>query len=134
MTIDLLPTLCNLTNVPLPETEIDGKNVWSIIAGEENAKNPHDYYAFTNGSNFEVVMSGDGKWKLHLPHSYRTMTEIKGKDGIPGKYEQAKIELSLFDMENDPMESTNVIEKYPQVAEKLVGFAESHKAKFYTEK
>jgi arylsulfatase A-like enzyme len=134
MTIDLLPTLCHIAGIPLPETEIDGKNVWDIISGKEGAKNPHEYYAFTNGSNFEVVMSGDGKWKLHLPHNYRTMTDIKGKDGIPGKYKQAKIELSLFDMENDPFESTNVIEEYPEAAKKLIGFAEAHRAKFYPEK
>ena len=133
LTIDLLPTLCHLADVPLPETEIDGKNVWDLIEGKEGAENPHEYYAFTNNSNFEAVMSGDGKWKLHLPHNYRTMTEIKGKDGMPGKYKQAKIELSLFDMENDPYETTNVIENYPEIAEKLMEFAESHKAEFYPE-
>ena len=132
MTIDLLPSLCNLTGVSLPETEIDGKNVWEIIKGNEDAQNPHEYYAFTNGSNFEAVMSGDGKWKLHLPHNYRTMTEIKGKDGIPGKYKQAHIELSLFDMKNDPYETSNVIDQYPEVAEKLMAFAEMHKNKFFS--
>jgi len=132
MTIDLLPSLCNLAGVSLPETEIDGKNVWEIIKGNEDAQNPHEYYAFTNGSNFEAVMSGDGKWKLHLPHNYRTMTKIKGKNGIPGKYKQAHIELSLFDMENDPYETSNVIDQYPEVAEKLMTFAEMHKNKFFS--
>ncbi len=134
MTIDLFPTLCAVTGVEPPATEIDGKNVWDIIRGNKDAKNPHDYYAFTNGSDFQAVMSGDGKWKLHLPHNYRTMTEIKGKDGIPGKYNnKAKIELSLFDMESDPFETTNVITEYPEVAKKLMGFAETHKAKFFSE-
>jgi arylsulfatase A len=131
MTIDLLPTLCHLANVPLPETEIDGENVWDLITKKEGAKNPHDYYTFTTGNNFEAIMSGDGKWKMHLPHNYRTMTDIKGKDGMPGKYRQEEIELSLFDMVNDPLETTNVIEKNPAVGEKLLGFAESHKEKFF---
>ncbi|WP_346858142.1 sulfatase [uncultured Draconibacterium sp.] len=134
MTIDLLPTLCDICNVPLPETEIDGKNVWDIISQKDGAINPHEYYAFTNGKDFEAVMSGDGKWKLHLPHNYRTMTEIEGKDGMPGKYDYtAKIELSLFDMVNDPFETTNVISKYPEIAKKLQGFVEIHKARFFTE-
>ncbi|WP_167619671.1 sulfatase [Maribellus sediminis] len=133
MTIDLLPTLCELAGVPLPETEIDGKNVWDIISGKENAVNPHEYYAFTNNKNFEAVLSGDGKWKLHLPHDYRTMTEIKGKDGIPGKYKQAHIDLSLFDMVNDPYETTNVIAEHPEIAEKLMAIAEKHKQKFFSE-
>ena len=133
MTIDLLPTLCHLTGVPLPETEIDGENVWDVISGKENTKNPHKYYAFTNGRNFEALMSGNGKWKLHLPHDYRTMTDIKGKDGMPGKYKQAHIDLSLFDMENDPYETTNVIDKYPEIADELMELAEVHKKKFFTE-
>ncbi len=133
LTIDLLPTLCHIAKVPLPATEIDGKNVWDLIAGKEGAKNPHEYYAFSTGNKFESILSGDGKWKLHLPHSYQTMTDKKGKDGMPGKYKQAKIELSLFDMENDPYETTNVIEKYPEVAEKLIALAKAHQTKFYSE-
>ena len=133
MTIDILPTLCNLANVPLPKTEIDGKNVWDLIAGKEGAKNPHDYYAFTNNSNIEAVMSGDGKWKLHLPHNYRTLLDSTGNEGMPGKYNQEKIELSLFDMQNDPFETTNVIEQNNEVAAKLIAFTKAHKEKFYTE-
>ncbi len=134
LTIDLLPTLCHIANVPLPESEIDGKNVWDLIAGKEDAKNPHDYYAFTNNSNFEAVMSGDGKWKLHLPHNYRTLADNNGKDGIPGKYKQEKIELSLFDMQNDPFETTNVIQENPKIAEKLLDFAKAHRTQFFAEK
>ncbi len=134
LTIDLLPTLCHIANVPLPESEIDGKNVWDLIAGKEDAKNPHDYYAFTNNSNFEAVMSGDGKWKLHLPHNYRTLADNNGKDGIPGKYKQEKIELSLFDVQNDPFETTNVIQENPKIAEKLLDFAKAHRTQFFAEK
>ena len=134
MTIDLLPTLCEIAKIPLPETEIDGKNVWDIISGNPDAKNPHDYYAFTNDREFQAILSGDGKWKLHLPHNYRTMTDIKGKDGTPGKYDySAKIELSLFDMENDPYETKNVILDHPEIAEQLMQFAEVHKKKFFSE-
>lgn len=130
--IDLLPTLCDLAGVTLPANEIDGQNVWELISGKEGAKNPHEYYALSTSKNFEGIMSGDGKWKLHLPHNYRSLI-FPGKDGQPGKFEQKQIELSLFDMENDPMESTNVIEKYPEVAEKMMQFADKHKLKFYSE-
>lgn len=129
--IDLLPTLCNLAGVTLPANEIDGQNVWELISGKDGAKNPHQYYALSTSKNFEGIMSGDGKWKLHLPHNYRSLI-FPGKDGQPGKYEQKQIELSLFDMENDLMESTNVIEEYPEVAEKMMQFADLHKLKFYS--
>ena len=129
--IDLLPTLAHLAGAPLPKNPIDGKNVWDLIRGTPGAKNPHDYYPFSTGPNFEGVISGDGRWKLHLPHQYRTLLEA-GHDGRPGRYRQAWIDLSLFDMENDPLETTNVIEKFPDVAAKLKELADRHRQRFYT--
>ena len=129
--VDLLPTLCHLAGVPLPENEIDGENVWDVISGKEGAENPHAYYAFSNGSNFEGVMSGDGRWKLHLPHNYRIL-ETDGADGIPGKYGRARIDTALFDMVADPLETTNVISEYPDLAVELIGLAEKHISRFYS--
>ena len=106
--VDLLPTLSHLAGINLPETMVmDGMNVWDLIAGDESAINPHDYYPLSTSRNFEGIMSGDGKWKLHIPHSYRTLI-TPGMDGQAGKYESRDIELSLFDMENDPMESKTI--------------------------
>lgn len=129
-TIDILPTLAHLAGAELPENPIDGKNVWDIIVARPGAKNPNEYYPFSTGENFEGVISGDGKWKLHLPHEYRTLAEA-GKDGMAGKYRQEKIELSLFDMEKDPYETTNVLDEQPEVATRLRDSAEQHRQKFY---
>ncbi len=131
-TIDILPTFCYLAGAELPKNEIDGKNVWDLIRGKRSAKNPHLYYAFSNNGQFQGVISSDGKWKLHLPHNYRTLVEA-GHGGAAGEYRQDHIELSLFDMENDPNERENVIDKYPQIAERLKQFAEQHKNKFYSD-
>jgi arylsulfatase A-like enzyme len=131
--IDILPTLVHLAGAELPENPIDGKNVWDIIAGKPGAKNPHDYYPFCTGRTFEGVISSDGRWKLHLPHSYRTLVRA-GKDGMPGKYAQKKIGLSLFDMEKDPYETTNVLDEYPDVLDKLKRYAQRHRRRFYTKK
>ncbi len=129
--IDIFPTICHLADAGLPMNEIDGKNVWSLITNKADTKNPNEYYAFSNGKNFQGIISGDGKWKLHLPHNYRTLDKA-GMDGEAGKYRQGHIELSLFDMENDPNESTNVIDKYPQEANRLIQIAEQHKNRFYS--
>lgn len=131
-TVDLLPTLCHLAGIPLPENEIDGQNVWDLVQGLEGAENPHTYYAFSNGRNFEGVMSGDGHWKLHLPHEYRTL-ELPGADGLPGKYAQVMIDTALFDMYSDPYETTNVLEEHPAIAKEMIQLAEAHKLRFYTE-
>ena len=129
LTIDLMPTICHLTGTELPANEIDGMDVTDLIMSKPDAVNPHEYYTFTTNKNFEAVMSGDGHWKLHLPHEYRTLVEA-GKDGMPGRYRQDSIGLSLFDMKNDPYETENVIGKYAEVAGKLKGYAEEHQARF----
>jgi arylsulfatase A len=128
--IDLLPTLCHITGTPLPENDIDGMNVWDLARGLPGAENPQDYYAFSNGRNFEGVMSGDGRWKLHLPHSYRIL-EYPGNDGLPGKYNTAETDTALFDMLNDPYETDNVLDVYPEIADNLLKYAQSHSEHFY---
>ena len=131
-TIDLMPTICTLTGSTLPDYELDGENIWNLLSGTPGAENPHEYYAFTNGREFQGVMSGDGKWKLHLSHGYRA-SPVGGRDGMPGQYQQSEIGLSLFDMVHDPYEKVNVIEKYPEVGERLRQFAEQHRTRFFEE-
>ena len=127
--VDLLPTLCQLTGTPLPENKIDGKDVWPLISGQPEAKNPHAYYPVTLFKNLEAVMSGDGRWKLHFPHDYEHVA-VAGMDGAKGKYEKRSIEMSLFDLENDPRETTNVISQHPEVADLLKRLSEEHKKNF----
>ena len=131
--IDLLPTICYLAGANLPANVIDGINVWDLVSNKPGIDNPHEYYAFSTGKNFDGVISSDGNWKLHLPHQYRTLV-APGMDGQAGKYKQNQIELSLFDMKNNPYEKVNVIDQYPEVAERLGQLAEQHKNKFYNGK
>jgi arylsulfatase A len=131
--IDILPTICAVTNTGLPGNEIDGKNVWDLILNKPGAENPHDYYPFSNGSNFEGVISGDGKWKLHLPHPYRTL-KTAGKDGFPGEYIQLEIDTALFDMVHDPFEKGNAKDLHPAITRKLMNYAVKHKERFYPSK
>ncbi len=130
-TVDVLPTFAALAGAGLPRNPIDGQNLWDFVSGSPDATNPHEYYPFSTGSNFEGVLSGDGKWKLHLPHGYRVLVQA-GNDGAAGKYRQETIPLSLFDMESDPFETANVLEKYPEIAARLQQYAERHRKEFYS--
>jgi len=129
-TIDLLPTIAKLAGAKLPKNPIDGLDVWHLIIDKNGAQNPHRYYAFSTNKTFEGLICGDGRWKLHVPHSYRTLV-YAGNDGNPGEYRQAEIGLSLFDMEADPYEKENVLSKFPDVAKRMQGFAEEHRRQFY---
>ncbi len=131
--VDILPTVCGLTSSSLPENEIDGKDVWDLILDTPGAKNQHQYYPFSNNTNFQGIISSDGRWKLHLKHPYRTLSKA-GVGGEAGKYIQKEIDTSLFDLLHDPYEKGNVIDSYPEKAKELLELAAEHKRKFFTEK
>ncbi len=131
--VDILPTICQLTNTALPDNEIDGKDVWPIILDTPDAKNPHQYYPFSNDANLEGVISNDGRWKLHLPHSYRSLAKA-GVGGKAGTYSQQELDITLYDLLHDPYERGNVIDQYPEKAKELLKLAKQHQEKFYSEK
>jgi arylsulfatase A-like enzyme len=117
MTIDILPTISHLIGAKLPKHRIDGKNIWPLFTTDK-AESPHEAYYFYYGNQLQAVRSG--KWKLHFPHGYRTMAERPGgKGGIPTNYSQAKIGLSLFDLEKDIGETTDLKDKHPDITENL---------------
>lgn len=122
MTIDLKPTLAKLSGAPAPDERIiDGRDVWPLLTNAPNAQPPHDALYFYWGTELHAVRSG--RWKLHLPHPYRSL-ERAGKDGAPGVYVTKEIGLSLFDLDTDPGESINVADANPAVVERLLAFAE----------
>jgi arylsulfatase A len=127
MTIDLLPTIAHLTDAQLPDHTIDGKNIWPLIAGQPDATSPHEAYYFYYGAELQAVRMG--RWKLHFPHGYRTLAgRPGGTGGIPTNYEQAQIGLSLFDLENDIGETTDVADQHPEIVAKLKELADQMRA------
>lgn len=127
MTIDLLPTLAKLTGTKLPDHKIDGRDVWPLITGEKNAKNPHDaYFYYYHVGQLQAVASGDGRWKLYLPHAFRTLAgRAGGRDGIPAKYGEAQLTApELYDLKTDIGETKNVAGENPQIVQRLLALAE----------
>ena len=127
MTIDILPTVAALIGAELPRHKIDGKNIWPLVVGEPGAKSPHQALFFYWDRELQAVRMG--KWKLHLPHSYRTLGgQPGGKGGQPAPYQQARIELSLFDLEADVGETQNVADQYPEVVKEILRLVEEMRA------
>jgi arylsulfatase A-like enzyme len=124
MTIDLLPTFAKLAGAPGPPRPIDGRDMWPVIGNARGAA-PHDALYFYWNTELHAVRSG--RWKLHLPHPYQAV-EVPGKDGMPGKMVRREIELSLFDLERDPGESTNLAAQNPAVVSRLMAFVERARA------
>jgi len=120
MTIDLLPTIAKLAGAEAPKN-IDGQDIWPLLANKRGAQSPHDAFYFYWGKELHAVRSG--KWKLHLPHPYQHL-ESAGGGGKPGRYVKQEIGLSLFDLEKDAGETTNVADQNPEVVKKLMAFVE----------
>lgn len=122
-TMDVLPTIAKLTGSALPAHTIDGRDIWPLMSGRAGARSPHEAFFYYRGYALEAVRRG--KWKLHLPHAYRTLAGREGGTaGRPATYEQAKIGLSLFDLEKDVGEQNNVSAQYPDVVERLLALAD----------
>jgi arylsulfatase len=130
MTIDLFPTIAKLIHADLPKHPIDGLDVWPIISGKPGAKNPHAaYWSYYEVNQLQSVTSGDGRWKLQLPHTYRTLGgRPGGHGGTPVPYEQRKLaQAELYDLVNDISEATDVAGQHPNIVKRLE--AEAGKAR-----
>jgi arylsulfatase A-like enzyme len=118
MTIDVLPTLAGLAGAKLPEHKIDGKDVWPLLSGQKGARSPHEAYYFYWGRELQAVRAG--KWKLHLPHAYRSLAgQPGGKGGKPVATKELKTPLALYDLEKDPGEKDNLAAAHPDVVKRL---------------
>jgi arylsulfatase A-like enzyme len=131
MSIDLLPTIAGLIHAKLPDHKIDGLDIWPLIAGQKDARNPHEVYYFYGvpfggwtGAELESVRSRD--WKLIVPHSYRSLAGHKpGMDGWPGEYLKLPVsEPELYDMRTDVIEKRNVAAQHPDIVHQMLDQAE----------
>ena len=131
MTIDLFPTIADLIHAKLPDHKIDGRDVWPIISRQPGATNSHAAYWFYYEVNeLQAVTTGDGRWKLQMPHTYRTMQgQPPGHDGVPGNYVNRKLKTAeLYDLVNDIGETTDVSAQHPEIVKQLEAEAETARA------
>ena len=115
-TLDLLPTFAALADTPLPPNRIiDGQDISLLLRGDEAPDYERTFFYY-QGTNLSAVRHG--KWKLIFPSSY-TVWE-KGNGGLPGqKRTRPTLPLSLFNLETDVGETTNVADQHPDIVTEL---------------
>jgi len=125
-TMDLLPTMAALLGHALPaERPIDGHDIAPVLRGD--ADTPYDAFACYYDGELRAVR--DERWKLHLPHTYRTLGgKPGGRDGEPVNYQQVPMGQSLYDLDSDLGETTDVSAQHPDVVARLLAEAERFRA------
>lgn len=87
-TIDLLPTLGELSGAPLPEKKIDGQSIASVLRGKTGERSPHRAYFYkTEGVRV-------GKWKLINGQLFNLSQDISESMDIAEAHPEMVIQLS----------------------------------------
>jgi arylsulfatase A-like enzyme len=105
ISIDWMPTIAEYCGVKLPDVEIDGMSIKSIIDSAD-APTPHKVIHWEIGKHWAVR---EGDWKL--VHN-GPATEYKGRN-IP------KVENFLSNMAEDVTETRNLAETHPEIVKRL---------------
>jgi len=127
--MDIFPTAAALAGGVVPtDRAIDGVDIRSLVMEDVNVpydpQRPLALYDYRD-RNLHAVRSG--RWKLVFPHSYETV-QTPGHDGVNGSYVWANTPRALFDMTNDPGETTNVLNDHPDIAAQLTEMADVFRA------
>ncbi len=122
--VDILPTIAEITGTGLPERKIDGVSILSLMLGEENSSPRHEFYYYYETNSLEAVQRDF--WKLVLPHNGHTYRNLKpGADGWPGPTGTVQVkEPELYDLRRDPGEWYDVAQFYPEKVKELQLLAE----------
>lgn len=114
MNFDLFSTSLGMAGAPLPTGRvIDGKNILPMLQGKEPS--PHEALYFYLGKELQAVRWKN--WKYHRRHRVLVYPFLKR-----GPW--------LFNLEDDPNESYNAIDKYPDIAKKLEGMMKEWESSF----
>lgn len=103
--LDLLPTLAAMAGRPLPDAELDGRDIGGVLAA--GAPSPHEEIVLFNNAKVAAVRTP--RWKYVVRSYYRTYDINLARYGYP----------LLFDMAADPGENYGVARLHPDVAEDM---------------
>ncbi len=125
-TIDLLPTIAHICHAQLPESKIDGINIFPLLINEPGANPRTDFVYYYNRNSLEAIRKGE--WKLVFPHKSRSYKVYPpGNNGYPGETAQIEEPLALYNLSVDPGETMDVQKQHPDVMKELETLANQYR-------
>ena len=112
-TMDILPTLARLSNVPLPAKPLDGVDIWPVLAGETTTVQ-RDVFLYFDSWNLQCARLGP--WKLHVA---RYNDFAWSPDPVGGRQNLPLLQPELYNLERDPDESYDVAADNPQIVARI---------------
>jgi arylsulfatase len=111
--LDLMPTVASLTGAALPANPMDGVNIWPMLTGTQDAV-ARDAFLYIDTYNIQAARLGP--WKLHVAR-YNTPPWVPlpkvGRTNLP------LANPELYNILNDPGESSDVAQDYPQIVAEI---------------
>lgn len=114
-TLDLLPTFCDLAQIPLPQEVVyDGVSLLNVIENSQNTSERGTFF-FYRGSRLYAVRKG--RYKLHFMYK-----SAYGADSL-----KVFKHPELYDLGADPGEQWNIAAQHPDIVADLTKLAEEHR-------
>jgi arylsulfatase A-like enzyme len=122
--LDILPTIANVTQAKLPTQKIDGIDMTNMIMGKIKSS-PRSEFLYYHRKNALQAVRIDN-WKLVFPHPGRSYEKFDpGMNGFPGTVnEYFPFSMSLHDLRRDPGERYDVQLLYPEKVKQLMELAD----------
>jgi len=116
---DWMVTIAELTGAALPaDRPYDGESLTAVFDG--TGRRANDEFLYYDAYNMNLMGFRQGDWKIKLPY-----------DGFPGarwRRPQAAHDLLLFNLRNDPGETTNLAASQPELVATLRTIMEARHA------
>lgn len=126
--IDIFPTIANLTDTSIPTHKIDGIDFGDILKGNMQFSHRKNLLYYYQQNSLEAVRIDN--WKLVFEHpgiSY--LSQAPGHNGLPGNWPKTKkVTEALYDLRRDPGEQYDVQANFPEIVKELKDLAEEARA------
>jgi len=126
-TMDLLPTFCSLSDIPLPGDRVyDGYDISPVLKG--NGNDPRDVVIYYRGQKVYAVRKGD--YKAHfitqLEYGIRTSHLYTDPEVVINSKPTVQDPPLLYNVNADPSEKYNIAAEHPEIFEELRKIKEAH--------